>query len=71
MEFEDNEEGWAKVLTTMAHCLDMMDEDYVNKFLPAPMQRTLEDYKRASEIMQKHKDQFFELFSKYFYALWD
>jgi hypothetical protein len=29
------------------------------------------NYKTVNYILDKHKDAFFELFSKYFYHLWD
>lgn len=30
-----------------------------------------ESYKKANDLMEENKDRFFELFSKYFFCLWD
>lgn len=30
-----------------------------------------EDYKKVDDIMTENKERFFELFSKWFYSLWD
>ena len=77
MEFENNPDGWKEILNEMIHCLDMMDEDKVYAHLgfvddeDAFYHMTSEDYKMVYEIMDKNKNHFFELFSKYFYNLWD
>lgn len=75
-EFENNEKGWHDVLSDMISCLDMMDQDKVYEFLGLSDFRervgmTLEDYKHVGDIMETNKNRFFELFSKYFYCLWD
>ena len=72
----DNEDEWNKVLAEMINCLDLMDEDYVYEHLgfgddDAWRRMTTEDYKNISQTMEENKDRFFELFSKYFYHLWD
>lgn len=70
----DNERiYWENILSEMIGCLDLMDEDKVYKLLGFDdcTKMTSEDYKRAGKIMNQNKDRFFELFSKYFYNLWD
>ena len=76
MEFENNPEGWNAVLDEMVHCLAMMDEDKVyehfgfcaiddyNRMVKA-------DYENIYKTMEENKNRFFELFSKYFFDLWD
>lgn len=75
-EFENNERGWHDVLSNMISCLDMMDQTKVYKFLGfgdfgERINITLEDHKHVDDIMEANKNRFFELFSKYFYNLWD
>ena len=74
-EFNDRSE-WEAVMDEMIKCLDFMDEDYVLKFLgfcESDYYRriTSEDWKRIYNMMEENKNRFFELFSKYFYSLWD
>ena len=76
LEFEDNEDGWVAVLQEMINCLDMMDEDNVYDNLgfgdnDGYKRMTKEDYKRVYNTMENNKNRFFELFSKYFFDLWD
>ena len=62
----DNERiYWENVLTEMISCLDLMDEENVYESLG------ITDYKRARVIMEENKNRFFELFSKYYFDLWD
>ena len=76
MEFENNPYGWREVLNEMITCLEMMDKDNVYAFLGFC---ELDDYKRMTKedrenvyrVMEENKNRFFELFSKYFYDLWD
>lgn len=72
MEFENSEEEWDKVIDEMLYHLHYMDEQTVTEELEKDVP---EDWivksKSVYEIMEKHKDAFFELFSKYFYNLWD
>ena len=74
---EDNERiYWESTLTEMINCLDMMDEEKVLEHLGF---KDYDDYKRMTKkdrekchnIMEENKNRFFELFSKYFYNLWD
>ena len=72
MEFEDSEEEWDKVIDEMLYHLHYMDEETVTNEL----ERDVPDdwsasHKTVNYILDKHKDAFFELFSKYFYYLWD
>lgn len=74
IEFKDRSE-WVAVLDEMIDCLDSMDEDYCLKSLG------FDDYKRTTRdgwdriciatMMEGSKNRFFELFSKYFFDLWD
>lgn len=75
IEFKDRSE-WVAVLDEMIDCLDSMDEDYVFKFLGFSTvddygRMTREDWDRVYTIMAENKNRFFELFSKYFFDLWD
>lgn len=72
MEFEDSEEEWDAIIDEMLYHLHYMDEETVTNELEKDVpddwsasQLTIDD------IMLKHKDAFFKLFSKYFYNLWD
>lgn len=70
----DNERtNWENVLTEMINCLDMMDEYKVYEHLGFDDYKhmTKEDYEKCYGIMEENKNRFFELFSKYFYSLWD
>lgn len=73
-EFKDREE-WEAILTEMVNCLQLMNEDGVEESMGFAGENALkmksEDYKKAYEIMCENKNRFFELFSKYFYSLWD
>ena len=64
---------WENILTEMINCLDMMDEDIVRKKLRLNYGTSLscEDYKLICDTMDKSKKRFFELFSYYFYHLYD
>ena len=76
MEFENNRDGWKEILNEMINCLEMMDEGNVYAFLgfcelDDYKRMTREDYQNVYDIMIKNKNRFFELFSKYFFDLWD
>ena len=72
MEFENSGEEWDKVVDEMLYHLHYMDEEIVTdeleKDVPEDWSASM---KTVSEVMNRHKDAFFELFSKYFYDLWD
>lgn len=72
MGFENSEEEWDKVIDEMLYHLHYMDEQTVTEELEkdVPDNWTVKS-KSVYEVMNKHKDAFFELFSKYFYDLWD
>lgn len=66
------EEEWDEIVDEMLYHLKYMDEEVVT----SELENGVPDEWSASgiivyEIMDKHKDAFFELFSKYFYYLWD
>ena len=65
------EEEWDNIIDQMLYHLYYMDEDNVNKELSKDVQENLIlTTKTSYEIMEKHKDEFFKLFSEWFYHLW-
>ena len=72
MEFVDSEEEWNNVIDEMLYHLHYMDEetviDELEKDVPDDWNVS---HITVHEVLDKHKDAFFELFSKYFYDLWD
>ena len=65
-------EQWNDILDEMIKHLSLMTADNVETELKKCMPNSFEpDYKTVSEIMDRHKDEFFKLFSKWFYNLWD
>lgn len=76
MEFENDNSAWNFVLTEMIDCLELMDEGNAYKHhgfgdWGARINMTREDYDKVYRTMEDNKNRFFELFSKYFYNLWD
>ena len=66
------EEEWDAVIDEMVYHLKYMDEDTVTDELEKNVPDNWSvSAKTVSEVLDKHKDRFFELFSKYFYHLWD
>lgn len=66
------EEEWDNVLDEMIYHLRYMDEETVTKELEKDVPDNWNaSGKTVSQIMDKHKDAFFKLFSEYFYNLWD
>ena len=70
--YDLTEEEWDNVLDEMIYHLYYMDEEHVIEEL----ERDVPDdwsvsQKIVGEVMNKHKNAFFELFSKYFFSLWD
>jgi hypothetical protein len=62
---------WDEILDEMINHLEMMNEDRVAESLSKGMPETYKvDYKAVWEIMERHREEFFKLFSKYFYNLW-
>ena len=66
------EKEWDDILDNMLRHLYYMGEENVEKELEKSVS---EDWsvsiKTTYEIMEKHKNEFFKLFSEYFYNLWD
>lgn len=63
---------WDDILDEMIKHLSLMTEDNIEAELKKGMPDSFEpDYKTVNEIMDRHKDEFFKLFSKWFYNLWD
>lgn len=69
----DNERiYWENTLTEMITCLELMEEDNAEKFLGiAENDYSTESCNKVSNLIYESKNRFFELFSKYFYSLWD
>lgn len=66
------EEEWDSIVDRMIHCLDMMDESYVSDVLRKNMPGDyVPSMKSVSEITERYKNEFFEMFSNWFYNLWD
>lgn len=65
-------EEWDAVIDEMIYHLRYMDEEIVTEELErnVPDEWTASG-KTVSEVLDKHKDAFFKLFSEYFYHLWD
>lgn len=62
---------WDAVLDHLIYYLEMMDEENVIKVLKKGMPEDCNpSLASVSEIMNRNKEDFFELFSKYFYDLW-
>ena len=67
----ENEE-WEAIIDEMIYHLHYMDEETVTEELEKDVPNGWSaSYKTVNEVMDKHKDAFFELFSKYFFELWD
>ena len=65
-------EEWEAIIDEMLYHLKYMDEETVTK----EFEKDVPDNWSASpitvyEVMDKHKNEFFKLFSEYFYNLWD
>lgn len=70
--FGTTEEEWDNIIDEMIYHLYYMDESNVDKELEkyAP-EGYAPCYETTDKIMHEHKEEFFKLFSKYFYNLWD
>lgn len=66
-EKTSQEEEWDAIIDRMIELLDLMDEG--NPKYDAPEYE--EDLWRADKERYAAKDEFFQLFAKYFYHLWD
>lgn len=66
------EDEWEAIINEMLFHLYYMSEDNVHRELCAdvPDNWILSVY-TTYDVMEKHKDEFFKLFSQHFYSLWD
>ena len=63
---------WENTLTEMITCLELMDEDAAREYLDiSDSDYSFESYQKTNDFMEENKNRFFELFSKYFFDLWD
>ena len=66
------EEEWNAILDQMIFHLYYMDEDNVDKELYKDVpDNWIVTWDTTSDILEKHKNEFFKLFSEHFYDLWD
>lgn len=66
------DDEWESILEEMIDHLELMDEINAIKSLGLTLETfSCEDYKKVDDIMTENKERFFELFSKWFYSLWD
>ena len=69
---EISNKDWEAILREMIDCLMLMDEDAVIEYLGiADDDYSAASYQRVNALMDEKKNRFFELFSKWFYYLWD
>lgn len=69
--FSMSEEEWDNILQEMIDHLKLMNEEDIVAILSKGMPEDYEvNYREVWRIQQLHKDEFFKLFSKYFYDLW-
>lgn len=72
MEFIESEEEWDNVIDEMLYHLHYMDEETVIDELEKDVPDDWDvSHITVHEVLDKHKNAFFNLFSKYFYDLWD
>ena len=63
---------WENTLTEMINCLELMDENAAREHLDiSDSGYSFESYQKTNDFMEENKNRFFELFSKYFFDLWD
>lgn len=63
-------EDWENILDQMIYHLHLMDEDNVeNELFNGDC--GIDGYLDLYKVKEEHREKFFELFSKYFYCLWD
>lgn len=69
---ENEREKWEVILTEMITLLALMNEDGARNHLEIrDNDYSVESYRKVNDFMEESKNRFFELFSKYFYNLWD
>ena len=65
-------EEWESIVDEMIYHLHYMDEENVESELSKGMpENWVSSSLTVYEIMERHKDEFFKLFAKHFYSLWD
>ena len=69
---ENERVNWENTLTEMITCLELMDENAVREYLGiSDSDYSFESNQKVRDLMEENKDSFFELFSKYYFDLWD
>lgn len=69
---ENERVNWENTLTEMITCLELMDEDAAREHLDiSDSDYSFESYQKTNDSIEENKNRFFELFSKYFFDLWD
>lgn len=72
IDCENERVNWENTLTEMITCLELMDEDAAREHLDiSDSDYSFESYQKTNDFMEENKNRFFELFSKYFFDLWD
>ena len=72
IDCENERVNWENTLTEMITCLELMDEDATREHLDiSDSDYSFESYQKTNDFMEENKNRFFELFSKYFFDLWD
>ena len=65
-------EQWDDILDEMIKHLTLMNENNIMSELKKGMPDSFEpNYETVMDVMSRHKNEFFALFSKWFYNLWD
>ena len=69
--FKFSEEEWDTILDNMIYYLEGMNEEgAVKQLYGEGANLTVDDYKEISNHMTHSKEEFFKLFTQYFYDLW-
>lgn len=66
---EENEKAYRDLINRMIALLDLMDEN--NPIYDYGFDVTMKQTEEYDRMMEEAKNEFFELFSKYFYHFWD
>ena len=67
-----SEEEWEDIVDEMIYHLYYMDQENVEKELCKDVPEDwIPSCLTVDDIMERHKDEFFKLFSEHFYSLWD
>ena len=68
---DDTREPWEDTLTEMIKCLHLMKRENAQMALGIRKPMSHQDYERINQLVDENKNRFFELFSEYFFDLWD